>query len=204
MEIILREAEMTKIAVYCGANEGFGEEYVAQARKLGEWLVQKNYDLVFGGGKIGLMGVVADTVLAGGGKAYGVMPQFLVDQEQAHDGLTKLTIVNDMDERKQAMLTQADVCIALPGGPGTMEEFTQAYSLLRVGQSTNPCVLFDYAGYYSNFVAQYDLMVEQGFLSVADRKKLFCSDSLEEIDEYVTDQLLIPPVFDFKDVKVKK
>ena len=110
------------ITVYCGASLGNDSTYQAAAKKLGKWIADGQHTLVYGGGKLGLMGVVADTVLAHQGKVIGIIPQFLQDREVAHPNLTKTVIVESMSERKNKMIELGDAYIALPGGPGTLEE----------------------------------------------------------------------------------
>ncbi|MGO3608901.1 MAG: TIGR00730 family Rossman fold protein, partial [Enterococcus sp.] len=110
-----------RIAVYCGAHMGSDPAYQAAAKDLGHWIVQHNYELVYGGSKLGLMGVIADSVLSAGGSVIGIIPEFLRVQERVHTGLTRLITVNDLDERKKSMMAYADVCLALPGGIGTLE-----------------------------------------------------------------------------------
>ena len=111
------------------------------------------------------MGVLADEVLLHNGKVIGIIPTFLVDRELSHPGLTRLEIVNSMSERKNKMIELGDCYIALPGGPGTLEEISEAISWARIGQYQNPCILFNVGGYYDKLKEFYDVMVENGFLS---------------------------------------
>ena len=173
------------IVVYCGASEGNSPIFKAAAVNLGEWIAQNGYTLVYGGGKVGLMGLIADTVLANGGEVIGVIPSFLVDRELAHPNLTTLEIVDTMSTRKAKMLKLGDACIALPGGPGTLEEITEVVSWARVGQNDNPCIFLDVNGFYQPVKAMYDSMVDNGFLTQADRDKTLFSDSLSEIDGFI-------------------
>lgn len=178
---------MTRIAVYCGASAGFDDKYRQKAKELAQWMGDNDYDLVYGGGNRGLMAVIADTVLQSGGKVYGIIPQFLVDDEQAHPGLTSLEIVDNMDQRKERMMELSDVCLALPGGPGTIEEIAQAYSWARVGQMQNKCVIYNQDGYYNSFEQLYDQMVQLGFLTKEHRELLKFSDSFLEIKNFIND-----------------
>ena len=116
------------IIVYCGASKGNQEEYENSAIQLGEWIAKNNHTLIFGGGNAGLMGTLANTVIHNNGKTIGVMPTFLQQRELAHDKLDELIIVESMSERKEIILEKGDVCIALPGGPGTLEEITEVVS----------------------------------------------------------------------------
>ena len=124
-----------RIAVYCGAHLGADPAYLAAAKELGQWFVENNHELIYGGSRLGLMGVVADSVLAGNRKVIGIMPKFLQDTERIHTGLTEMITVNDLDERKKALMQHSDVCLALPGGVGTLEEISEAFSWARVGQN---------------------------------------------------------------------
>lgn len=173
------------ITVYCGANLGKNAIYKQAAISLSEWIVKNSNNLVYGGGKVGLMGIMADTVLQLGGDVIGVIPTFLQDREMAHEHLTKLYIVNTMDERKQKMLDLGDACIALPGGPGTLEEITEVFSWARVGQNSKPCIFYNVNHYYDLVEQFYDQMAIEGFLSIADRTKLFFSSSLADITNFI-------------------
>ena len=173
------------MAVYCGANVGNSPVYQEAAEKLALWMKENQYDLVYGGGNVGLMGTVADTLLAAGGEAIGVMPTFLMERELAHTGLTKMYVVQDMHERKKKMIQLADVYLALPGGPGTLEEITEVISWGRVGEHRKPCILYNVNGYYDLLAAFFDQMVETGFLTDTDREKILISDSLEVIQAFI-------------------
>ena len=175
-----------RVAVYCGANEGNKACYREAAVSLGQWIGQEGHVLVYGGGKVGLMGVVADTVLGQpDGQAVGVIPQFLVDHEVGHEGLTKLIIVETMRERKQKMIDLADAFIAFPGGPGTLEEISEVISWARLGKLKQPCIFYNVNGFYDTLAAQFDRMVEDGFLTETHRKQICISDSLAEIQNFI-------------------
>ncbi|WP_125769057.1 TIGR00730 family Rossman fold protein [Companilactobacillus furfuricola] len=182
---------MKNIAVYCGASEGNDQNIVKAAIRLADWLVDNDFNLVYGGGGVGLMGILAKRVLDRGGKVYGIMPQELVDRGAAYDGLTELKVVADMSERKQLMLEMSDGSIALPGGPGTLEEIIEAFSWSRLGDNENPCVLFNVDGYYNQLRDMFDHMTEKGFLTRKDRSKLFFTDKLENV--YTFMYSYIPP-----------
>lgn len=173
------------IAVYCGASSGKNYIYTEKAVELSKWIASNNNTLVYGGGNVGLMGLIADTVLENGGSAIGVIPTFLVDKEIAHQGLTELHTVETMHERKAKMISLSDCFIALPGGPGTLEEITEVISWGRIGQHVNPCILFNTNGYYDLLKSQYDLMVDEGFLSKEDRDKILFTDSFNEIEVFI-------------------
>lgn len=174
-----------KVAVYCGASHGNNKIYINKTIELAKWIANNNNSLVFGGGNVGLMGTVADSVLENGGEVIGVMPNFLAEREIAHKGLTKMHLVKSMHERKSKMIDLADCFIALPGGPGTLEEITEVISWGRIGQQLKPCILFNINGFYNNLRHQYDLMVSEGFLSEDDRSKILFTDSFDEIESFI-------------------
>ena len=174
-----------RITVFCGANNGKSELYEENAIELGKWIANKNHTLVYGGGKIGLMGVIADTVLENSGEVIGIMPQFLVDREISHTGITEFVIVDDMSERKTQLVDLGDAFIALPGGPGTLEEISQVISWVRVGKKDAPCILMNVNGYYDFLEQYFDKMVEDGFLTKEDRKRTLFTDSIDEMEEFI-------------------
>ncbi len=152
---------------------------------MAKWLVENDYALVYGGGKFGLMGILAKTVLQNGGQVYGVLPKELAARGTALENLTDLEVVDNMSIRKRRMIELSDACIALPGGPGTLEEISEAFSWARIGDNDNPCILYNVADYYRPLEKMYDEMTEQGFLTQTDREKLLFSDSLIEIGDFI-------------------
>ncbi len=154
-----------RIAVYTGSALGLDPRIVREAGSFGSVLADRGIDLVYGGGKVGLMGAVADAVLAGGGEAFGVIPQRLVDGEIGHTGLTRLEVVPDMQSRKRRMIALADALVALPGGPGTLEEFFEAFTWMNLGLHNRPVALVDIDGYWQPMLAALGDMVERGFLA---------------------------------------
>lgn len=176
---------MKNIAIFCGANVGDSPIYRKAAIDLAHWLAQHNYGLVYGGGAVGLMGEVALTALKLRVPVTGIMPEFLKNQEISADNLDTFIITKDMDERKQKMMALSNGCIALPGGPGTLEEISQAYSWARVDQYDWPCAFYNVNGYYDLLEQFFDKMVEEGFLTKYDRRHLFFSDSLDDIYEFM-------------------
>ncbi|WP_018650833.1 TIGR00730 family Rossman fold protein [Actinobacillus capsulatus] len=173
------------ITVYCGANVGNKLQYQQAAQSLGEWIAKHQYKLIYGGRKSGLMGIVADSVLAHQGEVIGIIPTFLQERELAHSSLTKLITVTSMPERKLKMIELGDAYIALPGGPGTLEEITEVVSWARIGQNNNPCIFFDVEHYYQPLKAFYQQMVNNGFLTQADLDYVLFSDNLEEIEKFI-------------------
>lgn len=181
------------IAIYCGSTLGRNPAYEESAREIGEWIADGGHTLIYGGGNIGLMGIVADTVLSRGGRAIGVIPEFLVEHELAHKGLTEIRITKTMQERKSEMIALAGCYIALPGGPGTLEEISEVVSLARVGQHKNPCIFYNSTGYYDRLEEFFRHMVSEGFLDRAGMKKTLFAKNLTEVDAFI--QNYIPPVF---------
>ncbi|BFU59280.1 MULTISPECIES: TIGR00730 family Rossman fold protein [Rodentibacter] len=173
------------VTVYCGANLGNDPIYQAAAVKIGKWIAGNHHKLIYGGGGAGLMGVVADTVLSQGGDVIGIIPTFLAERELAHQGLTQLITVDSMSERKKMMIELGQVYIALAGGPGTLEEISEVISWARIGQNSNPCILFNQNDYYEPLKIMFDQMVKSGFLTLADRQKILFSDNLSEIEQFI-------------------
>ena len=174
-----------KITVFCGANNGRNEAYKENAMEVGKWIATNNHTLVYGGGKVGLMGIIADTVLEKNSEVIGIMPQFLVDREISHTGITEFIIVDDMSVRKAKLVDLGDVFIALPGGPGTLEEISQVISWVRVGKKDAPCILMNVDGYYDFLEQYFDKMVEEGFLTIEDRKNTLFTDNIEEMERFI-------------------
>jgi uncharacterized protein (TIGR00730 family) len=155
--------------VFCGSNVGSDPSFVDAAVRLGAAMAAREIDLVYGGGNVGLMGVVADAVLAGGGEVIGVMPDFLVRAEIAHAGLTRLIEVDSMHARKAQMADLADGFIALPGGYGTLDELAEALTWTQLGLQAKPVVLLDVAGFWAPLLSFFDAAVDRGFVRPAHR-----------------------------------
>ncbi len=158
-----------RICVFCGSNTGSRPAYGEAAERLGAVLAERNLGLVYGGGKVGLMGKLADAVLAGGGKVIGVIPQKLMRKEIAHAGLTDLRVVNSMHERKAMMAELSDAFIAMPGGFGTFEEFCEMVTWAQLGLHRKPCGLLNVEGYYGHLLGLFDHAVEEQFLHTQNR-----------------------------------
>ena len=174
-----------KITVFCGANNGRNEAYKENAMEVGKWIATNNHTLVYGGGKVGLMGIIADTVLEKNSEVIGIMPQFLVDREISHTGITEFIIVDDMSIRKEKLIGLGDVFVALPGGPGTLEEISQVISWVRVGKKDAPCILMNINGFYDFLEQYFDKMVEEGFLTKEDRARTLFAKSVSEMEEFI-------------------
>lgn len=176
---------MKKIAVFCGAAEGESPRYTAAAQQLGKYLANHQMGLVYGGGKYGLMGQIATAVLEFGGYVEGIIPQNLADRGASYSAISKLEVVENMPVRKQRMMELADGFVALPGGPGTLEEIAEVYSWSLIGENAKPCALYNVAHYYDALQEFYDRMVKNGFLAKPAREKLLFSDSLDEIFQFI-------------------
>ena len=155
---------MKRICVFCGSNKGAKVEYIEAAKSLGKVLVKKNIGLVYGGGKVGLMGVIADEVLAAGGEVIGVIPQSLVAREVAHQNVTQMHIVNSMHERKALMADLSDGFMALPGGMGTFDEFCEILTWAQLGIHQKPCGILNVENYFTPLLAMFDHALREGFL----------------------------------------
>jgi uncharacterized protein (TIGR00730 family) len=174
---------MKAICVFCGANYN-GDPVLKEAIELlAEVMVSKDITLVFGGGKVGVMGLIADAILTRGGKAIGVIPGFLMDKEVGHTGLTEMHIVENMHQRKQMMNDLCDGIIMLPGGFGTLEEFFEVLTWLQLGLHRHPVGVLNVNGFYDNLLKQMDVMVEQRFLKPVNRQLVITSaDAIELVD----------------------
>lgn len=170
------------ITVYCGSSEGNDTIYTQKAKELGIWLAQHGITLVYGGGQKGLMGVLADAVLNSGGNVIGVIPEFLETVEEVHPNLPKLIVVKTMAERKTRMLELGDAYLALPGGPGTLEEISEAIAAARLGRHAKPCILYNVNGCYDYLEKMFDHMVSAGFLNESGRDKARFVTSLADIE----------------------
>ncbi|RNI32586.1 TIGR00730 family Rossman fold protein [Rufibacter immobilis] len=172
---------MKSIAIFCGASSGHNPVYREAAQALGTLFAQKGIRQVYGGGKVGLMGTIADAVLAHGGQVVGVIPQSLVDMEVAHQGLTQLHVVQTMHERKALMAAESDAFVALPGGFGTFDEFCEivTWNQLRIIQK--PAALFNVNGYFNPFLQMLDQAVTEGFLKAEHKSNLIISDQSQDL-----------------------
>ena len=152
------------LCVYCGSRSGNQPEYTTIAQQVGTWIGTHGGQLIYGGGRNGLMGTVADATLAAGGHVIGVIPKSLVDKEQAHHGCTELHVVETMHERKHLMAEHADAFLALPGGIGTLEEFFEVWTWRQLGYHDKPVGLLNMNGYYDSLLAFLTTSVSQGFM----------------------------------------
>jgi hypothetical protein len=174
---------MKRLCVFCGSATGINPRYGDDARRLGQLLVRHGWGLVFGGGHIGLMGVLADAVLQAGGEVIGVIPQALVDRELAHPGLTDLRIVASMHERKALMADLSDAFAALPGGYGTADEFFEMLTWAQLGIHHKPIGLLNSAGFFDPLLAWIDRAVADGFIRPAHRQLVRVETEAERLLE---------------------
>jgi uncharacterized protein (TIGR00730 family) len=163
---------MNRICVFCGSSDGARPIYKDAARRLGVALARRRVGLVYGGGRVGLMGAVADALMAEGGEVVGVIPHALVAREAAHEGLTELRVVDSMHERKALMATLADAFVSLPGGMGTIEETCEMLTWAQLGIHRKPCAVVNVDGYFDPLLAFFDRGVAEGFIRPEHRALL--------------------------------
>ncbi len=175
----------TAICVYCGSSNGAHAEYADLARAFGTELARREIRLVFGGGKVGLMGVLADAVLAGGGKVTGVIPRQLVALEVAHPGLTEMIVVDTMHQRKTRMFELADAYVALPGGFGTLDEMFEMLTWAQLGLHRYPCAFLDVRGYYQTLHAMLEHMAAERFITPGQRDSVWFGESIPAAFEWM-------------------
>lgn len=172
---------LRRVGVFCGSSTGHNPSYRRLADELGRTLARRGLGLVYGGGRVGLMGAVADGALAAGGEVIGVMPQNLIDREIGHRGLTELRIVGSMHERKALMAELSDGFIALPGGIGTLEELFEIWTWAQLGLHAKPCGLLDSDGFFGALVGFLDHLVMSGFVLPQYRAILHTAESPEDL-----------------------
>jgi hypothetical protein len=172
---------LNSVCVFCGSNPGASPDYADAARRFGRILAERGLRLVYGGGHVGLMGVMADATLSAGGSVIGVIPEALAARELAHDDLTGLEVVPSMHERKARMSELSDGFVALPGGIGTLEELFEVWTWSQLGFQPKPCALLNVAGYYDHLLAFLDHMTAERFLSPAHRAMAIVDDDPERL-----------------------
>lgn len=174
---------MKSLCVFCGANFN-GDPVLKQSiEQLADVMVGRGIELIYGGGNVGVMGLLADAVMARGGRVIGIIPQFLMDKEVGHKGITELRIVKNMHQRKQLMNDLCDAILMLPGGFGTLEEFFEVLTWLQLGLHNHPVGILNINGFYDSLLQQMDVMVEQRFLKPANRALVLSSaDPVELIN----------------------
>ncbi|MEM7374021.1 MAG: TIGR00730 family Rossman fold protein [Bacteroidota bacterium] len=183
----------SSICVYCGSSTGEHPGFAKAARELGTLMAKYKISLLFGGGKVGLMGVIADAVLQENGTAIGVIPQFLQAKEVGHDGLTEMIVTETMHERKQILADRSEAFIAMPGGFGTMDELCEILTWAQLGLHAHPIGILNVNGYYDELLKMFDGMVENQFLRQKNREMLIDHDQpkglLEKMAAYQPEQV---------------
>jgi uncharacterized protein (TIGR00730 family) len=174
---------MDKICVFCGSSMGNRIEYSNAAKRVGEYFVDNNIELVYGGADVGLMRIIADVVLAGGVKVIGVMPHLLIEKEVEHKGITQLIAVSTMAERKEKFIEISDGFIAMPGGIGTLDELVEVLIMNQLRISDKPMGILNIEGYFDSILQFFNDAVESGFVREEHRNNLIVSDNIEELIE---------------------
>lgn len=178
-------ADIKSLCVYCGSSSGNHPDYTEQARVFGTEMARRDIALVYGGGKVGLMGTVADAVLGAGGKAIGVIPRQLVELEVAHPGLTELQVVETMHQRKTRMYELSEAFVALPGGFGTMDEMFEMLTWAQLGLHRYPCAFLDVRDYYRSLSTMMGHMVDEGFVRPGQRDSVWFGDSMPALFDWM-------------------
>lgn len=174
-------SRLDTVCVFCGSNPGTEPEFLEAASETGTFLAENDIGLVFGGGRVGLMGRVADTAMAVGGKVIGVIPRDLAEKEVAHQNLTELHVVESMHKRKALMAKLSDGFIAMPGGFGTFEEICEVITWTQLGFQQKPCGILNTNGYYENLIALFDNATEKGFIKPEHRRLVLVSDKIDDL-----------------------
>src|SRR5688572_25807990 len=173
--------KLTSICVYCGSSSGRDPVYREDAIRLAGIFVENNIQLINGGGNIGLMGIMADAILLGGGRCTGVIPMGLQEKEIAHKGMTDLIVVPDMHSRKLAMVNMSDAFIAFPGGFGTLDELFETLTWAQLHLHQKPIAVYNPGGFFNHLLLQADHMVREGFLNNSSRSLLMSTDKMEDL-----------------------
>lgn len=174
-----------KASVFCASSSKVSEHYFTTAKKCGEILVKNQYKVYYGGGSVGLMGALADSVLKNKGELIGIIPEFMVEMKWGNKNVTELVVVSDMFERKKLLIINADVIIVLPGGSGTIDELFEAITAKQLGQITAPVIIVNEQGYYDHLLEHLDRVIEEGFMSDFHRKMWCVIDTPEKIPEAI-------------------
>lgn len=181
-----------RIAVFCGSSNGVRSEFMEETKILAREMAKRNTDLVYGGGKVGLMGTLADEAISSAVHVIGVMPQSLVDHELAHPNIDELFVVSDMHARKALMAKHADAFIALPGGTGTLEEIFEAWTWAQLGLHSKPCGFLNINGYFNELLTFFEKMITSGFMKEEYANMLIVSDNAKDLLEKIASYT--PPV----------
>ena len=185
---------MKRLAVYCGSASPSDPRFIENAREVGRTLAERGIGVVYGGGRLGLMGAIADSALAAGGEVIGIIPRALVDAEIAHRGLTELHVVDTMHQRKQAFTDLSDGFVTLPGGTGTMDELWEALSWAQLGYHAKPVGLLNVAGYYDGLLSFVATMGDTGFLRAQHREILIAEGRLDTLLKRMAAHVPLRPI----------
>ena len=178
-------AHISSLCVYCGSSNTVPTAHKDAAARLGHALAKAGISLVYGGGRVGLMGLMADAALAAGGRVVGIIPRYLVEAEVGHGSVSELHIVSSMHERKQKMFELSDAFAILPGGLGTLDEMFEMLTWRQLGLGDKPCAFLDVDGFYAPLIAMLDRMVEQGFLRAEHRRDLWHGENIDALLEWM-------------------
>lgn len=176
------------VCVFCGSSVGKNPIFAEAAREMGMLLAKNSHSLVYGGGRVGLMGVIADSVMEHGGEVIGIIPKFLMDREVGHERITKLEVVQSMHQRKQRMADLSNAFVAMPGGWGTLEELAEILTWRQLGLITNPVILLNVNNFFGPLISQLNAMVDEGFVRREYLDNLLIANIPEEVLSFI-----IPP-----------
>ncbi|KLT65419.1 TIGR00730 family Rossman fold protein [Pedobacter sp. BMA] len=191
--------KLKAVCVYCGSNFNGDEQLRSAIKQLAETLVKQDISLVYGGGSVGVMGILANDVLASGGTVTGVIPQFLIDKEVGHKGVTEMIVTENMHQRKQKMADLSDGFVILPGGFGTLEEFFEVLTWLQLGLHNKPIGVLNVNGFYDPLFAQMEMMVQSKFLKPANRDLVFNEEDAVELINKMDSFSAVPDEVWFRD-----
>lgn len=183
--------KLKSILVFCGSSKGNNPIYEATARQVGQTLAKHQIHLIYGGGNVGLMGILADEVLVNGGTVTGIIPTFLNDREGERHDLTELILVEGMGERKKIMAKRSDAVLTLPGGYGTLDELFEMLTLVQLSKATHPIGILNVNGFYDPLIAQLDLMEREGLLPSTHRALLLVADDMDDLLMKMEERLVI-------------
>ncbi len=178
--------KINSLAVFCGSKNGNNIVYAQHATELGELLAQKNISLIYGGGKVGIMGVIADTVMKNGGKVIGIIPKKLLEWEHQHEGITELMVMEDMHSRKKRMYNLCDAALVLPGGFGTLDEFFEMVTWNQLSIHDKKIYILNSANYFDHLLLHLQRMQEQGFLYENVKERITILDDPGQLLQYIS------------------
>ena len=194
---------MSKICVFCGSSMGFDDIYKKKALDLADYFIEKGHTLIYGGADVGLMKIIADRMLEAGMEVIGVMPQYLVDKEVSHSGITKLHIVESMAARKDLLIEISDAFIAMPGGFGTLDELAEVLVLDQLQIISKPMGLYNVNGYFDHLIKFIDLGVTEGFVRDEHRSNVFADENAKELCRQIMAYKPIEMAKWLKDIKTE-